>query len=261
MYTIDKYIPVESLEQAKELMKKSSGSRILAGSTWLRMTGVHITNAIDLSGLQLDKVEQNGSEICIGAMTTLRTVETSPVLSRAFCGVLSESVKSIVGIQFRNCATIGAGVYNCYGFSDPVCALLALDAEVELCFAGRIKFSEYMNIRRTMKNRDILCYIYLKDDDTKAAWQSFRHTETDFPILNTCLAKDAAGAYRLSIGARPHKAVRCEAAEACLNQGDIEGAKASLSHVVFGSNMMASARYRSEIAKVLLERAFTEVSK
>ena len=261
MYTIDKYIMAESLEQAKELLKKSSGNRIIAGSTWLRMSNARIANAVDLSGLHMDKVEQNGREIRIGAMAALRTVETSPVLKNAFGGVLSECVKPIVGVQFRNVATIGAGVYNCYAFSDPVCALLALDAEVELCFAGRMKLSEYIKVRRTPKNRDILCYIYLNDDGTKAAWQSFRHTETDFPILNACLAEDPAGAYRLAIGARPDRAVRCEKAEACLNAGDLEAAKKALSEIGFGSNMTASAEYRAEIAKVLLERAFTEVSK
>ena len=44
----------------------------------------------------------------------------------------------IVGVPFRNCATVGGSVFSRFGFSDLTCALLALDASVVLYRGGEL---------------------------------------------------------------------------------------------------------------------------
>ena len=47
---------------------------------------------------------------------------------------MREAVRHIVGVQFRNCATVGGSVYGRFGFSDVLTLLLALvsDERAEL---------------------------------------------------------------------------------------------------------------------------------
>ena len=75
MITIREYKKVQSLEEAYELNQKKS-NRIIGGMIWLKMETLNVGTAIDLSGLGLDAVEETETEFRIGAMTTLRTLET-----------------------------------------------------------------------------------------------------------------------------------------------------------------------------------------
>ena len=62
-------------------------------------------------------------------MCTLRQLETNTDLNRYFDGLMREMVRHIVGVQFRNGATVGGSLYGRYGFSDVLTALLVLDTE------------------------------------------------------------------------------------------------------------------------------------
>src|SRR5690554_4298963 len=129
MFTIDRYVVVESLEEAYEL-NKSKRNVIIGGSLWLRMGRKKINTAIDLSALGLNKIEENVNSFKIGCMTSLRDIETHEGLNRCFNSVLKKSLKHIIGVQMRNLATIGGSIYSRFGFSDILTALLSLDSYV-----------------------------------------------------------------------------------------------------------------------------------
>ena len=117
MLTIQNYVRAESLEQAYELNQKKS-ARIIGGMLWLKMTHIRVQNAIDLSGLGLDTIEETPDMYRIGCMTTLRSLELHPGLNAFTHGAIRESVCHIVGVQFRNLATVGGSIYGRYGFSE-----------------------------------------------------------------------------------------------------------------------------------------------
>ena len=71
MLNIQNYIKVESLEEAYELNQKKN-NKIIGGMMWMRMGDSRINTAIDLSGLGLDRIEENDDEFRIGCMVTLR---------------------------------------------------------------------------------------------------------------------------------------------------------------------------------------------
>ena len=83
MYTASNYVLVQSLDQALELNRKRS-SAIIGGGCWLRLGRKKIGTLIDLSALGLDKIQENEEEISLGAMVTLRQMETSKELEAAF---------------------------------------------------------------------------------------------------------------------------------------------------------------------------------
>ncbi len=114
-------------------------------------------------------------------------------------------MRHIVGVQFRNCATVGGSVYGRFRLSDVLTLLLALDCDVELYKAGRMPIAQFAALPY---DRDILTHVYIKKTPGLAVhYQSVRATQTDFPILTCAAARTADGAYRFAIGARPMKAM------------------------------------------------------
>ena len=158
MFTIRNYVVAKSLEEAYELNQKKNNV-ILGGIGWLKMGGRNIQTAIDLSELGLDKIEEDEEYFKIGCMCTLRQLEVNESLNSYFNGIIAKSVIHIVGVQFRNCATIGGSIYSRFGFSDILTALLSLDTYVELFNGGIIPLTKY---RDMPYDNDILVRIIIK---------------------------------------------------------------------------------------------------
>ena len=94
--------------------------------------------AIDLSGLGLDTITETEEAFVIGCMTPLHALETHKELNAYTNSAIRESVRHIVGVQFRNCATVGGSIFGRFGFSDVLTMFLALDTWVELYKGGCI---------------------------------------------------------------------------------------------------------------------------
>ncbi|WP_312640681.1 FAD binding domain-containing protein [Hydrogenoanaerobacterium sp.] len=253
MYTIKSYQFAQSLDEACELLQKDSKNAVLGGCCWLKMGHKKIRTAIDLSRLDLSYITEGDGKIYIGATTTLRELETSPLLQKRFGGILPQCVHNIVGVQFRNMATVGASVFSRYGFSDIITALLALDTSVELHLGGVMPLEEFIALP---PQRDILKQLIIADDGRTAAYQSMRNTATDFPVLAVaagCLEDD----WKISVGARPACAALAVNAAKLLSQGASaeQAAEAAAKELTFGDNLRASAEYRRLLAEVLVKRA------
>lgn len=257
MYTIQEYRFADSVEEAARLLRQSRANTVIGGGTWLRMAHPAIGTAIDLSRLGLETITADDEEITIGGMASLRALETSPLLREEFGGVLPQCVSHIVGVQFRNMATVGASVFSKYGFSDLITALLALDCEVTLAEGGRMPLPDFLG---APYSRDILTSIHIRRDGRRAAYATQRNTQTDFGILNVCAAKTPAGDYTVSVGARPGVAARSrKAAEAMKAAGAKAAGQAAAEELTFRDNLRGSAQYRKILAEVLVCRALTEL--
>ena len=154
--------------EAYELCQKRS-SLVVGGMVWLKMTSVTKRTIVDLSGLGLNKIEETGEEFSIGCMCTLRQLETHEGLNRYFDGIFKECTRNIVGVQMRNCATVGGSIFGRFGFSDILTCMLALDAYVELYHEGRISLKEFAARPVRRADRDILVRIVIRKDGRKAA--------------------------------------------------------------------------------------------
>ncbi len=259
MYTIQKYVKVKSLEEAWELNKKKS-SAIIAGGMWIRMGSRNIGTAIDLTDLGLNQIVEKDDEFEIDCMTTLRQLEMHEGLNRYFDGAFKEALKGIVGTQFRNTATIGGSIHSRFGFSDPLTLFMALDCEVLLFDGGRVPIREFVKRPCT---RDILVKIYIRKDQRKVAYESFRITKTDIPVLTVAVAKTAEG-WLSVVGARPSRAMIAEIKDVSLSEDPAREeidryAKAVRETVPTGSNMRGSALYRKMLIEVLVKRAVEKI--
>lgn len=102
----------------------------------LRPGTLKLSYETDLSDLGLDTIEETEDFFEIGCMTTLRQLEQHGGLDRYTGGAVKEAVKNIVGVQFRNTATVGGSFYGRYGFSDVLTAFMAMDTYVVCHNAG-----------------------------------------------------------------------------------------------------------------------------
>ena len=253
MYTAKEYVFPESLEQAYDLLCKGKRNRIIGGGGWLALGKGRYHTLIDLSRLGLDGIAEEGGRLAIGAMATLRQLETSPLAAKALEGELCRCVKPIVGVQFRNSATVGGSVYGRFGFSDVLTCLMAADATVTMYRGGEIPVDEFA---KRPYEKDILLSVKVPLDSRACAMETMRLTEMDLPILAVCVSRLGED-WRVAIGARPGRAALAKEAMACLRRGGSgeDAGKAAARELAFGSNLRGTAEYRKMLAYELVKRA------
>lgn len=177
MINIQNYVQAESLEQAYQLNQKKSG-RIIGGMLWMKMARNTVGTAIDLCRLGLDAIEETEEEFSIGAMVALRQLETHPGLNAYTCGAAARAVQDIIGVQFRNMATVGGSIWGRFGFSDVLTLFLAMDSYVELYKGGIIPLETFAAMKQ---DNDILVRILVRKKPGLFTYQSMRIQRTDFP--------------------------------------------------------------------------------
>lgn len=239
------YVIAQTLDEAYALNAKKS-TVIVAGNMWLRMCGMRRQTVLDLSALGLDYIKEDEQGFTIGAMTTLRTMETHAALNAAFGGVFARAFEPIVGTQFRNGATVGGSVFSRFGFSDVSTLLLAMGAKVVTHARGEVPLDEF---QKEKWDRDILTAIRI-EKGRSAAIESVRLSKTDIPVLVCAASADECGV-RVVLGSRPARAV-IVAENARPEELDYMRMAAD---IPMGSNVRASEAYRRKVAPVLMERA------
>lgn len=133
-----KYLSPSSLEDAVlQLQRQDEKIQIMAGGTDLLVemklkmrtpdTLIDIKNIPDLDYLIYDA--EKG--LRIGALTTIRTIETSPIIKSEYAG-LAQAAKEIGSIQIRNRATVVGNICRASPSADTPPPLIANDARVKL---------------------------------------------------------------------------------------------------------------------------------
>ena len=255
MLYYNQYVRAESLDEAYTLYQKKNNF-ILAGMLWQKMRNRTMGTAIDLCALGLDQVDETETEFRIGAYVSLRELETHERLNVYTEGAFRESVRHIVGVQFRNVATVGGSLWGRFGFSDVMTIFRALGAKVELHHAGIMDLDEFVRLPR--KTRDILVAVIVPKTVEKVVYLSQRTQSTDFPVLTCAVAKRADG-YAAVVGATPHLAEVVLDRQGVLTELTDESiskfAEQVSEEIRFGSNVRSGAAYRKVICRVLVKRA------
>lgn len=274
MFYYNQYVRAQSLDEAYELYQKKPNF-VLGGMLWLKMKNKTLGTAIDLCDLGLDQIDEDENEFRIGAYATLRQIETHEALNAYTHGAIAESVRHIVGVQFRNVATVGGSIWGRFGFSDVMTIFRALGAKVQLHKAGIMDLDEFAALPRT--TRDVLVSVIVPKNAKGVVYLSQRNQSTDFPVL-TCAVANRSGGYVAVIGASPYMAEPVWDEDGILdgivdakthgnvaltenseNNAKIDKfAEYVAEHIRFGSNIRAGAEYREMICRVLTRRAVTQ---
>jgi len=133
----DFYQPTTLAEASRLLKENGPGGRFLAGGTdlviALKEKGLLPKYLVDLKrvpGLTGIREKGDGS-IIIGALTTMREIETAPLITKKY-PFLAQSAAEVGSIQIRNRATIGGNMANATPSADTAPALIALNASAKI---------------------------------------------------------------------------------------------------------------------------------
>src|SRR4030042_2543893 len=132
------YQKVYSLQEALDAASASrGGSAFMAGGTDLLVQikegKKRPKSIIDVKGIsEMDGVVITGDECSIGALTSIRILERSLSISEKV-PLLAQAAAKLGSVQVRHRATVGGNICNGSPSADMASALLALDAQVEIC--------------------------------------------------------------------------------------------------------------------------------
>ena len=262
MFTLNNLVQPETIDEAYKILVEKRNNTVLGGCCFLRMGAKRIGTALELSKLNLNYIREDNEYIEIGAYTTFRDLETSPLLNEYFNGIIPKAIAHIIGVQFRSVVTVGASVFSKYGFSDLLPSLVVLNCEVDLYHVGRMSLSELL---QKPYEKDILTRIFLKKNNKKAVYINFRNAKSDFSILNAAVSL-LDNEFCIAVGARPMGAKIAAKASDYISKNKLteaaieEAAVLASNELAFGSNMRASGEYRKALCNVLVKKALKEVS-
>ncbi|MDT8336625.1 MAG: FAD binding domain-containing protein, partial [Candidatus Izemoplasmatales bacterium] len=197
---IKEYIAPKTISEAYSLLSESRSNKIIAGGAWTKISFKRVDKLISLDNLALDYIKENNDNYVIGAMTTLRAIETHEGLKHLASGILSQAIGSVMGINIRNIATIGGSIMGKFAFSDLLGVLLVMDAKLMFFKAGEVSIYDFVEMTKIPE--DILLEIKLKKDNFKGYFKKVSKTHLDFAILNIAITKKDN--FKITVGSRPN---------------------------------------------------------
>jgi carbon-monoxide dehydrogenase medium subunit len=269
-----------SLQQASRLLKdKGAGGRFLAGGTDLviaiKEKGLIPKYVVDLKkipGVSGIREHADGS-ITLGALTTMREIETDPLLNKKY-PFLCQSAAEVGSIQIRNRATVGGNMANATPSADVAPSLIALNATAKIVDADGERIVALEEFFRgpgqsIMSPEEILTEITIPKTSPQLVGEYIKFSPRDMMDLayvGVAVAYDMAADKRCSgvrivLGAVAPQPIRARNAEALL-EGQLlteevaakVGAEAAKESKPI-SDVRSSAEYRRAMVEAMTKRA------
>jgi len=261
----NRYLRPATLEEAHQILLQDAKNVLLGGGLWLKKSTSFANALVDLGALGLDTIKDLGDVVEVGAMVSLRDFELSPLLKNIQGGILIEAVSQIMGVAFRNSATIGGSVAGRFPFSDIITPLLVLETKLVFYPQKEMTLNDFLNFKGRLS--DILTHIVIKKSQGPSFFKKVKTTALDFAVINVAIA-NVDGKYRIAIGSRPSVAsLAVKSMEVVNNAKKLSSeltnkvAELASEELLYASTGAASAEYRRALAKAYVKRGLEEVSK
>jgi CO/xanthine dehydrogenase FAD-binding subunit len=249
----------KTLDEALTLLsRKQPLTRPLAGGTAIHSLHRDDFAVVDLQDLGLDTIELPGKSLDLGAMLTLQRFLTA-LDSLSLTGVnlasaLEDAIRHEATLNIRNAATLGGTLAAASGRSPLATALLACDCEL-LVEPGsqRVALGDWL-LKRSEQSASSLIVEVRLPTQISLAYAAVARTQADFPIVCAAVAGWPAGRRRIALGGYG------PAPSLVIDGTESSGAgQAAQSAYLTAGDEWASAEYRSEIARVLVERCIQTI--
>ena len=223
-----------------------------------------------LSGIREDK---DGS-VTIGALTTMREVEISPIIRKRY-PFLAQSAAEVGSVQIQNRATIGGNMANATPSADVAPSLLVLDAKAKIAGLNGERVIELEQFFRgpgqtVMNPEEILTALLIPPPGPGLVGEYIKFSPRemmDLAYVGVAVAlvlngnQNRCEKVRIALGAVSPTPMRARRAEALLeNQivteelAEKAGAEAAKECKPI-SDVRSSADYRREMVRVMTKRA------
>jgi len=273
------FAPTNVGEALKFLAEHGEKVTVLAGGTdlvprinYYTLKPEHLMN---IGGLGLDYIREEGSKVIVGATTTWNQIAESTILLDKM-GVLTGAAKQGACVAVRNAGTIGGNIMNASPAADLTAVLLALDAELLLKSSDSERMVPIQDFftgpgETVREANELLVEIHIplpagrtsffKLGRRKALTLSVANASVHL-IMDGKQCKDA----RICLGAMAPTPLRCVKAEAFIQGKDVDAKMISdcATQAVAESNPIddqrATAWYRQKAAKALMTRALCQAA-
>jgi carbon-monoxide dehydrogenase medium subunit len=267
------YVRPSSLTEAVAALRDSGDEgKVLAGGQsllpLLRLRLAYPEVLVDVGALpELQGVQDEGSSLLVGAMTTHYEVMRDPLI-REHCPLLAAATSTVADPAVRHRGTLGGSLAH----ADPACDLPAVALAMEAVFVTSSReipaqefFADYLT--SALHPDEILLGVRLPK--SYAGWgfhyEKFHRTAQAWAIVGVaCLVRRSDGEVaeaRIGLTNMGSAPVRAAAVEAAVTGGSAsrEAFRAAAEHAPEGtsppSDLHGSADYRRHLATVLTARA------
>jgi aerobic carbon-monoxide dehydrogenase medium subunit len=274
----------KTIDEALALLARHD-TVVLAGGTELVASRRRDVRAVvDLSNLGLAYIRDKSGAVAMGATTTLRDIEESPMLRAAANGVVAQAAHRSRTSLLRNQATVTGTL-----LADPAGILATVLAAMEttLTLLPSSPFTSFKDSRSGEEGRvSVIDFLAKRDQFLKgevvtealipalalrrrAAIETVARTPRDKPIVAICAALELENgivrAAAIALGGVGETARRAAKAEKWLSHKPLtlelieSAAREARNEINPVSDFRGSAEYRREMARVLTARALRAI--
>jgi carbon-monoxide dehydrogenase medium subunit len=213
---IPKWLAPTSLEEALALRARlGDEATVLAGGTFIGILMnqniltpqilLSLRNVSELSFIEAEEGDGKAAPLRIGAMTTHRAVERSPLIRQNW-SILAYTFSLVASPRVRNQATVGGVLADADYASDPPALLEALDARI---IARSVKGERQIPIEElitgyyetSLRPDELLVEVRIPQNAGRAVYRKFRsRSSEDRPCVAVAAAK-VEGKLRVVVGA------------------------------------------------------------
>lgn len=246
---ITNYHRPRTIEEALTLISQPN-TLPLGGGTLLSHTVSESVSVVDLQALDLNHILKKGNNLEMGATVTLQQL-----LESEHCpGTLKTAIKLEAPLNLRNSATVAGTLVSCDGRSTFACALLALDAKIDIRSSNAdpraLNIGEFLPLRP----RGLITQITIPLN-VSFTFDTVARTPSDKPIVCTALAQWSKGRTRLAIGGWGRSPTLA------MDGTESDGLETAARNACYEStDEWASAEYRMDVAARLAKRCFVAIS-
>lgn len=277
------YFAPKTLKEALKLLDQyREDYKVIAGGQSLlimmRQGLIKPEHLIDIKGVsELDYIKPDAKKgLRIGALTTHRTIEKSPLTRKSF-EVLAEMENRLASIQTRNWGTVGGNLCHGDPAGDPAPVLMVLNSTLTIAGMNGERnmlvedfFLDYFET--ALAHGELLIEIQVPaiSPNTSAAYTKFNVIESDMATVGVAVSLTLASKngrcedVRIALANSAPRPMRAKRAEELLRGKKItdnllkEAGEIAASETEPLSDIHASAEYRQELVKVLVKRVGTE---
>lgn len=283
MLPLFEYHQAETAQEAVQLLRTYAGdAKIVAGGTdiFLQLSRgkVKARHLISLSKVtSLDRLEDDGKHIIIGANTTHRTVEKSPLVARELVA-LQEAAGQVGSVQVRNVATVAGNLCNAAPSADTAAPLLVHNALLKVLGPQGERLVALADFyrgpgRHVLAGDEVVLEILVPKPDSGGASVYIKHARRkamDLALVGVAVyvQTDVSGQYfqevRIGLSTVAPTLIRARQAEEMLRGKPISDEQIRQAALVAAAgtsprtSWRSTAEYRREMVIILVQRALAQ---
>ena len=250
---IVEYHRPENLSDALALLARETPRTIpLGGGSVLSRVRKPDFAVVDLQRLGLNKIDNEGQLLHIGATATLQQIFEYENIPAAIQEAIRESLLHETALNLRQVATVAGCLASCDGRSPFVTALLALDARLVWAPGEEVQsLGDYLPLREEFGLQRMIVDVRFPLNAT-LRFETVARSPMDRPVVCAAVAAWPSGRTRVSLGGFGKAPVL-----AMDGPEPVGAAVAAREAYRFAEDAWASAAYRMDIAGKLVQRMVT----